>query len=337
MLNTRQKVLRDFWYATVPVESLKDGPKPFRLLGQDLALFLDKDGLPAALEDRCCHRTAKLSKGWIHNGNIVCGYHGWEYDREGKLVMIPQFPFEQAVPNAKARNFHAKERYGYVWVCLGEPISDIPELTYETDPAFRRIHQFYDRWETSSLRLMENSFDNAHFAFVHKNTFGDIKQPKPEKYEVTETDYGFVAETIVEVRNPPAAARITGSTEPTTKRNMKNHWYLPFCRTMDMTYPSGLRHVIFNCATPIEDGAIQLVQILYRNDREEDCSTAELIAWDKAIVEEDREMLEATDPDAVVDMGRKIEMHMPSDRPGMIMRTRLNALLKTHGEVEAPR
>ncbi len=96
-----------------------------------------------------------------------------------------------------------------------------------------------------------------------------------------------------------------------------------------MEYPSGLRHVIFNSATPIDDGAIQLMQILFRNDREEDCSTAELIEWDKAIIEEDREILESTDPDAIVDMGRKIEMHMPSDRPGMIMRKRLNALGKS--------
>jgi len=141
----------------------------------------------------------------------------------------------------------------------------------------------------------------------------------------------------VTVRNPPNAARITGSTEPTTKRIMRNHWYLPFCRTMDMTYPSGLRHVIFNCASPIDDGAIQLTQILYRNDKEEDCSTAELIAWDKAIIEEDRDILESTSPDAIVDMSRKIEMHMPSDRPGMIMRNRLLALLKQHGEAEVPR
>jgi nitrite reductase/ring-hydroxylating ferredoxin subunit len=101
MLDTRQKVLRDFWYATVPMDWLKDRPKPFKLLGQEIVLFADKDGLPAALEDRCCHRTAKLSKGWINNGNIVCGYHDWEYDREGQLVMIPQFPLEQQVPDAK--------------------------------------------------------------------------------------------------------------------------------------------------------------------------------------------------------------------------------------------
>ena len=39
--------------------------------------------------------------------------------------------------------------------------------------------------------MMENSFDNAHFSFVHKSTFGQLNQPKPEKYELIETDYGF--------------------------------------------------------------------------------------------------------------------------------------------------
>jgi hypothetical protein len=52
-----------------------------------------------------------------------------------------------------------------------------------------------------------------------------------------------------------------------------------------MEYPSGIRHIIFNSATPI-------------------------------------------------DMSRKAEAHMPSDRPGMIMRNRLLALLKQHGEEE---
>src|SRR5271157_5224428 len=32
MLNTRQQVLRNFWYATRPLEALNGGPKPFRLL-----------------------------------------------------------------------------------------------------------------------------------------------------------------------------------------------------------------------------------------------------------------------------------------------------------------
>ncbi len=84
MLTTRQKTLRKFWYATVRMDALKDGPMPFRLMGEDIVLFLDAAGQPAALADRCCHRTAKLSKGWVDEGRIVCGYHGWTYDRDGR-------------------------------------------------------------------------------------------------------------------------------------------------------------------------------------------------------------------------------------------------------------
>ena len=152
-----------------------------------------------------------------------------------------------------------------------------------------------------------------------------------------ETDHGFRAESIVPINNPPVAHRVTGTADPVTTRHMRNAWYMPFCRTLDIEYPSGLRHIIFNSATPIDDGSIQLVQILFRNDREEDCSTRELIDWDAAIIAEDREILESTDPDAIVDTSRRIEMHMPSDRPGMLMRKRLLALLEEHGEVEIAR
>ena len=124
---------------------------------------------------------------------------------------------------------------------------------------------------------------------------------------------------------------------PGSKRHMRDAWFMPFCRTLDIEYRSGLRHIIFNSATPIDDGSIQLVQILFRNDREEDCSTQELIDWDAAVIEDDREILESTDPDAIVDVTRKIEMHMSSDRPGLIMRKRLLALLEAHGEREMSR
>jgi hypothetical protein len=79
------------------------------------------------------------------------------------------------------------------------------------------------------------------------------------------------------------------------------------------------------------------VQLLYRNDTEAQCSAQELIDWDAAIIQEDRDILESTDPDAPIDLSRKVEAHMPSDRPGVIMRQRLLALLKKYGETEVTR
>ena len=334
MLTTKQHLFRKFWHAVMPVHDLEDGPKPFRLMGEDIVLFLDETGEPAALQDRCCHRTAKLSKGRCEGGRIVCGYHGWTYDRTGKLVRIPQLDASMPVPDHRTGAYFCMARYGYVWVALEEPVQDLFDIPEDRDPAFRRIFQFYETWETAPLRLMENSFDNAHFSFVHSATFGIANQPKPERYELTETDYGFCASTTIDILNPPEAHLISGSTTPFTKRVMNNHWYLPFCRRLDITYPSGLRHIIINSATPVSDGRIQLAQLLYRNDTEADCPTQALIDWDAKIVREDKDVLESTDPDAALDVLRKVEAHMPSDRPGLIMRRRLLKLLREHGEEE---
>ena len=337
MLVTQQKVLRRFWYATVPIDQLQDGPRPFTLLGQKLVVWLDGEGQPAALDDRCCHRTAALSLGSCEGGNIVCGYHGWTYNRAGRCVRIPQSP-EMAIPaGAGVCAYRCVARYGYAWVALDDPLLPIPEVPEDGAPGFRRIPQFYEVWNCAALRMMENSFDNAHFSYVHKGTFGQFEQPTPSKYEIWPTDWGFDSESIVPINNPPSGHKITGSTEPTTTRHLRNKWYMPFVRKFDSTYPSGRRHIIMNCATPIDDERIQLVQWLYRNDREEDASTADLINWDREIVREDREILEATDPDAAIDTRRRVEFHMESDKPGLLMRRSLTTLLEAHGEQEIHR
>ena len=63
MLTAQQPVFRKFWHATVPLTNLQgESPQPFTVLGERIVLFLDENGQPAALQDRCCHRTAKLSK-----------------------------------------------------------------------------------------------------------------------------------------------------------------------------------------------------------------------------------------------------------------------------------
>jgi phenylpropionate dioxygenase-like ring-hydroxylating dioxygenase large terminal subunit len=334
MLVTRQKILRRFWYAVIPLERLKDGPQPFTLLGEKIVLWLDAEGKPAAVQDRCCHRTAQLSKGFVESGNIVCGYHGWTYDKSGKCVRIPQNP-DHAIPSgACVPGYRCEARYGYAWVALDEPLQPIPEIAEDRDPKFRRILEFYETWKCSGLRFMENSFDNAHFSFVHKGTFGVAEHPKPSKYELWPTAWGFDSATIVPTLNPPATYRLSGSTDPIFDRHLRNKWFMPFARVFHATYPSGLQHIIVNCATPIDDGTIQLSQWLYRNDTEEDCSAKELMDWDRAVIAEDQAMLEATDPDACVDTRRRVEFHMASDKPGLLIRQALMQLLEQHGEVE---
>jgi len=334
MLVTQQPVLRRFWYAVMPMAKLATGPQPFTLLGEDIVLWLQADGTPAALRDRCCHRTARLSKGFVEGDRLVCGYHGWHYDCTGACVRIPQQP-ELAIPaGARVPAYHCAERFGYAWVALDDPLQPLLEAEEER-LGHRRIHQFDETWNTGALRLMENSFDTAHFAFVHAGTFGQGDQPRPKHFALDETDYGFEARVVLEINNPPASHQITGTTDAVTTRTFSNQWHLPFLRKLGLAYPSGIRHTIYTCATPIDDGRIQVVQWLYRNDSEAQCPAALLNDWDTRVVLEDKFILDGgVDPDAPVDVSRRDEQSMASDRPGMLMRKRLLALLREHGETE---
>ena len=345
MLVTRQPVFRKFWHAVMPLSALAEGqPLPFTLLGEAIVLFLDAQGQPAALKDRCCHRTAKLSKGRCVDGALPCGYHGWTYNSSGRVIRIPQYEHDRAIPaDYCTPAYHCLAKYGYAWVALEDPIAPIPEVPEFGAPGWRTIFQFYETWATSPMRALENSFDNSHFSFVHRATFGVAAQPKPSRYELVEKDGGFHAETVIAATNPPAFHRVSGSTEPITQRHMRNAYYLPFSRRLDIEYPSvngqpGKRHIIVNCFTPIDDGHLQLVQWLFRNDTEADCPAQMLIDFDHAVTREDKDILESTDFDALVDTRRRgVEFSMESDRPGMLIRKQLMELLARHGEAEVHR
>jgi phenylpropionate dioxygenase-like ring-hydroxylating dioxygenase large terminal subunit len=344
VLVTRQPVFRRFWHAVMPLSQLAGGtPQPFTLLGENIVLFLDAQGQPAALKDRCCHRTARLSKGRCVDGALECGYHGWTYNPAGRVIRIPQYEPERPIPaDYCTPAYRCAARHGYAWVALvppgEEPLAPIPEMPEFGAPGWRTIFQFYETWATSPVRALENSFDNSHFSFVHRATFGVASQPKPSRYELVQTEGGFHAETVIAAANPPAFHAISGSSEPLTQRHMRNAYYLPFSRRLDIEYPSGKRHVILNCFTPIDDGHIQLCQWLFRNDTEADCPAQMLIHFDEVITREDKDILESTDPDALVDTRRRgVEFSMDSDRPGMLIRKLLMELLVRHGEGEVHR
>jgi len=63
-----------------------------------------------------------------------------------------------------------------------------------------------------------------------------------------------------------------------------------------------------------------------------------LVEFDHVITREDKDILESTDPDALVDTRRRgVEYSMDSDRPGMLIRKKLMELLARHGEAEVHR
>lgn len=337
MLATRQPLLRRFWHPLAPTIALGADPIPFHLLGQDIVLWRTADGSPAALRDRCCHRTAKLSRGWNKDGCLVCGYHGWAYDGTGAVVDIPQRPDGGIPRGLRTEAYACAERHGVIWVALEEPLFDIPDIPEASDPAFRRIDQFHEVWNAPGLRIMENSFDNAHFSYVHAKSFGINEEPEPAPLTIEPTDDGFVMRAVVPVNNPDIQKKNLGDTGARTVRNYEKTWYAPFSRKMKITYPNGLIHIICTLTAPIDDQRSMVTQFALRNDTEADAPAADIIAFDRQVTQEDMAILEICDPDVPLRAGRGGEVSIPSDEPGLEMRRQLLKLLIAHGEEEYSR
>jgi phenylpropionate dioxygenase-like ring-hydroxylating dioxygenase large terminal subunit len=320
----------------MPLEQLREGPQSFVLLGESLVLWLDAEGQPAAARDRCCHRTAKLSLGSVENGCIRCPYHGWQFDAAGTCVQVPQLEAGKAIPATyRVAAYHCIERYGYAWVCLEDPIADIPPIAETQKSDYRLIHEFYEPWQTAGLRVMENELDLAHPTFVHTTTFGSEEHPVPDSLEIADTDYGIRVRGLLGVVNPEEQQKNLKMDDSGTMRTLEMDWYLPFTIKLKIIYPNGLEHIIVNTMTPISDRCSQMVQFCVRNDTEADTPAKDVIAFDRAVTLEDKRILESTDYD--VPLSPSKEEHMFTDRPGVMIRKKVAALLRTHGETEQTR
>ena len=171
--------LRDYWHVVAWSEDVREnGIFPATLLDEDIVVCRLK-GEVVAFSDLCVHRGTPISLGSVENGRIVCCYHGWEYDAEGKCTRIPSIPDEHPIPKrACLTKYQAAERYGMVWVCMSdEPRTPIPACPLAEDPDFHIFFRNHWLWKAGAARATENFFDQAHFAFIHRGILGSPDQP----------------------------------------------------------------------------------------------------------------------------------------------------------------
>ncbi|OHV48710.1 (2Fe-2S)-binding protein [Pseudofrankia sp. BMG5.36] len=280
-------ILRRFWYAVCLAGSLGDEPVAITVLGTPLVLWRPSPGAPASgALDRCAHRDAPLSRGWIANCHLVCPYHGWEWDGAGHTRRIPQFPNAPHPTKSGLTMVATRERHGMVWVCLADdPIVDIPPLPEYDDPAWRVVPEYEFDFACTAMHLLENNFDPAHVAFVHRNTFGNPDRAELTDTVVTREPHGLRSRGQVNVESRPGEI---GATTRTTVADL----YAPFFARIHITYPDGLRHLMTKAITPVDDERCRLVQIVLRTDTEQERPAADILAFDVAVETEDRDLLD---------------------------------------------
>lgn len=163
---------RDQWWVAATADEVTRLPMQRWILDYPVVLYRKEDGGVVALDDRCPHRWAPLSKGWLEGDNIVCGYHGFRYGPSGRCVKVPT---QAAVPaKAFVRSYPILERGPLVWIWTGDPqhaeSALPPEIPWLHDENWRGTHGYMDI-AANYMLLKENVLDLTHFGYVHRATF----------------------------------------------------------------------------------------------------------------------------------------------------------------------
>ena len=111
------------WHPVLPSSALHNGPVGVSVLGTELVLFRTRSGVVGALDDRCPHRGARLSTGFVKDQCVVCPYHLWTFDCDGRghsPVNENMKPFTRA--------FDVTEQHGHVWLKLRSSALKMPPI-----------------------------------------------------------------------------------------------------------------------------------------------------------------------------------------------------------------
>lgn len=145
-----------WWKVALSEEVTSAKPLAVDVGDQPVVLWRDAQGTARALEDRCPHRRAPLSRGCVReNGWLQCGYHGWSYEGEtGRLKEIPNMKDEQKFPPVyKATAFAVSEIGGFVSV-------NLDQKTTLPAPA---VSEGFDLCGTAHVALGHDQWINALF------------------------------------------------------------------------------------------------------------------------------------------------------------------------------
>ena len=183
--------VRDAWYMAAWDRDIgTERPLAQSILDEPIVLYRTPDGAVVALEDRCAHRLAPLSAGRCEQGNIRCMYHGLVFDRTGACVSIPG---QAEIPaRVRVRSYPVAERYGAVWVWMGEPERAdeelLPPFVGYHDPAWAMEPGRMDYAAPARL-IHDNLLDLTHIAFVHYTTFAGGSEQSAQGWIDAETRY----------------------------------------------------------------------------------------------------------------------------------------------------
>ncbi|KAI8463019.1 MAG: hypothetical protein J3K34DRAFT_159529 [Monoraphidium minutum] len=305
----RKSYLKNFWYAAAISSSLGDDkPLGVDILGGRVVLFRDQEtGEVSCLDDWCPHRGAPLSGGQVKQDSkghtcVVCPYHGWAFDAEGRLQDVPAAEPGRWPKRPLVSSFPVVEAGGFVWLFFGDlpedlrppiPTTFVPEID---DPKWHAVYGEIE-FECGHWGVFENAIDMAHIHYLHSDSFGNQSQPRIHGM-TAERPGPYHVESNFRIHNKPMNRMWdwtnTGDSVPVTAKAM-----LPSTSAVTIELAHGVSMITFVNTVPISENKSVNRFCLIRNfmgwEGFDDYARAQMFK----ILGEDKVMVERLRPEAL--------------------------------------
>lgn len=211
MANRSTPFLFNEWYVAGFADEIQHALLPRTLLGKRIVLFRTESGTAVALADRCAHRAFPLSRGTLEGDTLVCGYHGFRYDKEGNWIDVPSA--SKCPKGVGVAQYRLVERGPLVWIWMGDAASAdesrLPEQAWLGESGWACSRGYFDL-QSNYVSMHENLLDLTHLSFLHANTIGTPDYAKaPFKVEIRD-GYFALDRAVVPTTLPPVWAIPTG-------------------------------------------------------------------------------------------------------------------------------
>ncbi|TAK49854.1 MAG: aromatic ring-hydroxylating dioxygenase subunit alpha [Xanthobacteraceae bacterium] len=174
------------------------------ICGKKIVLYIKQDNTPVALADACWHRLLPLSLGRLEGDNVICGYHGLEFDDTGRCVYMPS---QHTInPSACVKSYPAVEKHRLIWIWPGDPAladpAEVPDWHWNQDPDWAADGKLIEV-KCDYRLVIDNLMDLTHETFVHSTSIGN-RAVAETPFETTHTDkFAIVTRWMHDIEPPP--------------------------------------------------------------------------------------------------------------------------------------
>jgi phenylpropionate dioxygenase-like ring-hydroxylating dioxygenase large terminal subunit len=294
------KALRRTWQPVMLAGALPPGGVAgCTLLETELVVARFTDATLLAADVACTHKGARLSAGCIRDGELMCPYHGWRFDRRGACTSIPSIlsPTAEKLGLAHLRTYPVRERYGLLWVKLDATppglLHELPDVPEFEDPDWTYVLGPPTLFAAGWRREVENYLDMTHFAFAHSTTLGKAADPVITEMSISlHADGGFEMDAPFPALDSPHEA--PGKLQRAHRRRQR--CYLPNFTTIRQSFDDGDERVLVHVPSPVTRDTCNVFWAIAISSDFDGPSPESQLEFAVRVLDEDRQMCELQIP-----------------------------------------